>query len=390
MQGMSAQVELNVMKKKTTPLDTNMPLNTNKLFVAFELSKSKWNLCFSDGKKLRERSVLAGQGQLVLKEIQLAKEKFGLAADSQVHSCYEAGRDGFWIHRFLEREGIKNRVFDPASIEVNRRRHRQKTDRIDAEKLVRLLMRIELCGEKKVCSEARVPTYEQEAAMRLHRERERLVKESTGHRGRIRSLCTLHGIKIGSVDRLTPATLVDWQSKSLPPALISELERELQRLKLVREQLRALEAEQRRGLEEAQAQATKKAAKLEAFRGLGLQSSWVLAHEFFWRDFKNRKQVGSCAGLTGCPYDSGQSQREQGISKAGNRRVRTLSIEMAWNWLRFQPQSQLSQWFKENFCQSKRSRRVGIVALARKLLVALWKYLEFDLVPEGALFKVGK
>jgi transposase len=325
-----------------------------------------------------------------MKEISLAKEKFGLKADCQVHSCYEAGRDGFWIHRFLEREGVKNRVFDPASIEVNRRSRRQKTDRIDAEKLVRLLMRIVLCGEKKVCSQARVPTYEQEAAMRLHRERERLVKESTGHRGRIRSLCALHGINLGSVDRLAPATLVDWQSKPLPQALVSELERELQRLQQVKEQLRQIEGEQRQGLEDTQTQASKKAARLKVFRGLGLQSSWVLAHEFFWRDFKNRKQVGSCAGLTGCPYDSGQSQREQGISKAGNRRVRTLSIEMAWNWLRFQPQSQLSQWFAKNFGQSKRSRRVGIVALARKLLVALWKYLESDLIPEGALLKTDQ
>jgi transposase len=200
----------------------------------------------------------------------------------------------------------------------------------------------------------------------------------------------LHGINLGSVDRLAPATLVDWQSKPLPQALVSELERELQRLQQVKEQLRQIEGEQRQGLEDTQTQASKKAARLKVFRGLGLQSSWVLAHEFFWRDFKNRKQVGSCAGLTGCPYDSGQSQREQGISKAGNRRVRTLSIEMAWNWLRFQPQSQLSQWFAKNFGQSKRSRRVGIVALARKLLVALWKYLESDLIPEGALLKTDQ
>jgi transposase len=373
--------------KTTTQLEIDMPHNPNKLFVAFEMGNEKWVLCFCNGKRLRHRQVDAGAQSAVLKEIGLAKEKFGFEKDCEVHSCYEAGRDGFWPHRFLEQQGVKNRVFDPASIEVDRRHRRKKTDRVDAEKLVRLLMRIVLCGEKKVCAEVRIPTLEQEAVMRVHRERERLVKERTAHRGRLRSLLCLHGIKLKSVDRLVPGALRDWQGQTLPAEMVQELEREVQRLQQIQEQVEAVEKEQRQRLKEPQAKETQKAAQLMVFKGVGLQCGWLLAHEFFWRQFNNRREVGACAGLTGSPYDSGESERELGIGKAGNRRVRTLCIEMAWNWLRFQPQSQLSQWFLKKFAQSKRSKRVGIVALARKLLVALWKYLHFGLVPEGALLK---
>jgi len=367
-----------------------MPYNENKLFLALELGKNKWVLCFSDGKRLRHKTIVGGARNELLKEIELAKKKLGFQPDCQVYSCYEAGRDGFWPHRFLEEHGVKNLVFDPASIEVDRRSRRKKTDRVDAEKLVRLLMRIVLCGEKKVCAVVRVPTAEQEALMRVHRERERLVKEKTGHRSRIRSILCLHGIQIRSVDSLAPRRLRGWRKQPLPQEVVEELERELERLSLVEKQLRTVERSQRQRLQEPSTEQAQKAVKLMQFTGLGLQSSWLLSYEFFWRDFKNRKQVGSCAGLTGSPYDSGTMERELGISKAGNRRVRTLCIEMAWNWLRFQPQSQLSQWFVENFGQSQRSRRRGIVAVARKLLVALWKYLHLGLVPEGALFRAAK
>jgi transposase len=375
-------------KNKPTDLDTDMPFNGNKLFLALELSKSKWGLCFSDGKRLRHRTITARARTELLKEIALAKEKLGFGPDCEVHSCYEAGRDGFWLHRFLDQNGVKNSIFDPASIEIDRRRRRSKTDRIDAEKLVRLLMRIVLCGEKKVCAVVRVPTPEQEAIMRVSRERERLVRESTAHRARIRSILFLHGIEFRSaVERLVPSALRDWDSQPLPQEVIEELERELARLSQVRGQLATLQKGQRQRLQEPQMEETRKAAKLIEFNGVGLQSSWLLAHEFFWRNFNNRRQVGSCAGLTGSPYDSGTMERELGISKAGNRRVRTLCIEMAWNWTRFQPQSQLSQWFFENFGHNRRTKRIGIVALARKLLVALWKYLHFGLVPEGAILK---
>ena len=373
---------------KTIPSQpTDTPTAKPMLFLALELSKASWQLCFSDGKRIRRRRVLGGNLPAVLKEIQRCQDKFGLES-CQVHSCYEAGRDGFWIHRALWQAGIQNRVFDSASIEVNRQRRHTKTDRVDAEKLVRLLIRIVLGGETKACAVVHVPTVEQEAQMRLGRERERLVKEQTAHRSRIRSLVQLFGLEIkGPVDQCPVRKLKDAQGEPLSESLVAELEREQHRLQVVMEQIASLEAEQKRQLKARQTQATAKGAKLMLLRGVGPQGAWMLPHEFFWRDFHNRKQVGACAGLTGCPYDSGSSQREQGITKAGSRRIRALSIELAWNWVRFQPSSQLTQWFVRRFGSGKRHRRVGIVALARKLLIALWKYLETDQWPEGAELK---
>ena len=337
---------------------------------------------------MRRRTISGGDCAALLREIQSSSQKFGLAADAPVYSCYEAGRDGFWLQRFLLKHQVQNRVFDSASIEVNRRQKHKKTDRVDAEKLLRLLLRIVLFGETRVCAIVRVPSVEQEAALRVGRERERLVKERTAHRARIRSLLQLHGIQIKSLARLNVQVLVDRQGQPLSRAWGIELEREQQRLNLVNDQVRQLEAQQHQQIKQSATPATCKAAKLMRLRAVGPQSGWLLSHEFFWRDFNNRREVGACAGLARSPYDSGQSQREQGISKAGNRRVRTLCIELAWSWVRYQPQSQLTQWFWQRFGKgTARQRRVGIVALARKLLVALWKYLDQDLMPEAAQLK---
>jgi len=379
-----------IMKKKKPIIHVgDLPQQEKRLLVGIELSKSKWVLCLSEGTQVRQRSVKAGDRAGLLREFALAKEKFGLRAGCEVHSCYEAGRDGFWVHRFLVQEGIRNRVLDPSSIEVNRRQRVKKTDRVDAEKLVRLLLRMVLCGERKVCAEVRVPSPEQEAALRVDRERERLVRERTAHRSRMRALLTLQGIQVKKVEALVPGALVDWQGQRLAAELVAELEREGQRLDQVQAQIKVLEKQQAERLQDPQTEATRKAAKLQGLYAVGLQSSWLLSHEFFRRDFRNRRQVGASAGLTGSPHDSGESRREQGISKAGNWRVRALSIELAWNWLRFQSQSELSRWYFQHYgTANTRRRRIGIVALARKLLVALWKYLEFDLVPAGAQFKV--
>lgn len=356
--------------------------------IGLELSNTKWVMCFSEGQRLRRKSVEARDQKAVKEQIVQAKKKLGLSESCEVYSCYEAGREGFWVHRFLEKIGVSNRVLDPASIEVNRRARRKKTDRIDAEKLVRLLMRIELCGEKQVCAEVRVPSWEQEAAMRVHRARERLVKESTGHRARIKSILLLHGVVVREVERIKFGALVDWEGKKLPESVVVELEGEQRRLELVQKQKEQLEREQEQRIKAGQEVGAKRACKLKFLRGVGLQSSWLLSYEFFWRDFHNRKEVGASAGLSGSPYASGQSEHEQGISKAGNRRVRTACIELAWCWLRFQPQSSLSQWYEKQYgWGTKRNRRVGIVALARKLLVALWKYLYQGLVPENAVLK---
>ena len=363
-------------------------LQTKSLYIAMELSNKKWKLAFSNGDKIREVNVPAGSQKGLREAICRAKERLGMEEDTKVLSCYEAGRDGFWIHRFLEKEGIENLVVDPASIEVNRRYRRVKTDRLDAEKLLRMLMRY-WGGEKTIWRVARVPGEEEEDERRLHRELERLKKERTGHRNRIKSLLVLHGIK--DKPRKDYKAYLEWvrtwDGKPLPEALRGELGRELERLGKLNEQIRFLEKMQEAHLKEPETESERKAQKLNRLKGVGPVSSWMLAKEFFgWRDFRNRREVGALAGLTGTPYDSGDGVRDQGISKAGNKRVRYSTIELAWGWLRFQPESELTKWFWKRFGHgNKRMRRIGIVALARKLLIALWKYVENDEIPEGAV-----
>lgn len=367
-----------------------MSLQAKRLFVAMELSNKMWRLAFGDGSRERERSIPARAQELWLQEVVVAKEKLGLPADAPVVCCYEAGRDGFWIWRMVQKHGCACRLMDPASIEVPRRSRTRKTDRLDAQKLLRLLLRAELWGELAAFSVVRVPSEDQEAQLRVHRERQRLVDERTSHRARIKSLVVLHGIEVGNPATVKIEELRDWDGKPLSAQLRAELRREQQRLMLVEEHLEGIEREQAAALVEPQNVALQKARKLQQLKAVGLQSSWVLSHECFaWRNFRNRKQVGSFAGLTGTPFDSGETLREQGISKAGSGRVRTTMIELAWGWVRWQPQSALTRWFEDQYVRGggKRSRRKGIVALARKLLVALWKYLEQDLLPEGALLK---
>jgi len=360
------------------------------MYVAMELSNKKWKLAFGDGSRIRERNVVARDVEGFLEEVALAKEKLGLPHDAPVIACYEAGRDGFWIDRMLKSHGIENHVMDPASIEVPRQARKRKTDRLDVKKLLKLLIRYALWGEADAFSAVRVPSEEQEADMRTHRERGRLVSERTGHRARFKSLCVLHGITVANPARCQIDKLRDWKGESLAAALVEELKHEQQRLILLEEQIKTLEETQQQCLDSPQKLATKKAKKLQALKGVGMQSSWILSHECFgWRTFQNRKQLGSFAGLTGTPYDSGDTLREQGISKAGSGRVRTTMIELAWSWVRWQPRSELTRWFVRRYmlAGSRRSRRKGIVALARKLLIALWKYVEYGTVPAGAILQ---
>ena len=365
-----------------------MSLQEKSLLVAMELSNKKWKLAMGDGSRRRERCIEARSEKAFVREVEAAKEKLGLPADAPVVCCYEAGRDGFWIDRMLKKHGYRNHVMDPASIEVPRRARQRKTDNLDARKLLKLLIRYELWSERDAFSAVHVPSVKQEAEMRTHRERQRLVKERTGHRARIKSLCVLHGITISNPAKTDIDKLRDWESNRLPPELVVELKREKQRLCVVEEQLKELQQAQQLALVEPQTETLKKVSKLQRLKGVGIQSSWLLGHECFgWREFRNRKQVGSFAGLTGTPFDSGDTLREQGISKAGSGRVRTTMIELAWGWVRWQPDSALTKWFIDKYVAagSKRARRKGIVALARKLLVALWKYVEHDIVPEGAI-----
>jgi transposase len=296
------------------------------------------------------------------------------------------------LHRWLTNNGIANYEIDASSIEVNRRARRAKTDRIDLAQLMRSILAY-LRGEPRVCSMVRVPTPEDEDRKRRTRERERLLKERTGHSNRIKGL--LHGQGIRDAMPLKPSFLSDLErmrtgdERALPPRLREEIRREHERLLLVHQQIKALEAENAAAHHApAKASVEAKAVQLAQLKAVGPQIAQVLANEVFYRDFKNRRQVGSCVGLTDVPYDSGASRRQQGISKAGNHRARTTAIELAWLWLRHQPESELSRWFRERVGTVKgRIRKIAIVALARKLMVALWRYLETGLVPSGAVMR---
>jgi transposase len=355
------------------------------MYMAMELSASTWGLAFSNEEKVRQITALAGDQAGLLRQVQRAKEKLGLAADAPVVCCYEAGRDGFWIHRFLERAGIRNYVVDAASIEVNRRKRRVKTDRLDAERLVRMLMRYEK-GERTVWRVARVPSEAAEDERRLHREIQRLKQERTSHCNRIRGLLVLHGVRLGrqAIVGLAVARLRTWDGQEVPVALRAEL------LRVLVKQIKEMEQTQEQRIKTPQTASDRVASTLHQLRAVGPVSAWILSKEFFgWRTFRNRREVGALAGLTGTPYSSGSSERDQGISKAGNRHVRWVMIELSWRWLQLQPASALSQWFWARFGHGNaRMRRIGIVALARKLLVALWKYVDHGEVPAGARVRV--
>jgi transposase len=365
------------------------------LYLAFELGRKEWKLAFTVGRgeKPRLRSLAAGDLGGLEQEIERARQRWGVAEGSRVVSCYEAGRDGFWLHRFLLSRGVSNVVVDSSSIEVNRRSRRAKTDRLDAQKLLTMLVRHDLGEEGKVWSVVRVPSVEQEAERQLHRDWEELKRERTLHRNRIQALLACQGItlKLGADfgDRLEG--LVLWDGSALPVPLQERLKREWERLTLVEEQIRELKRQREEAVAAASDGSLKQIQKLATLKGIGLTSAWLFVREFFgWRQFRNRREVGALAGLVPMPFQSGSSAHEQGISKAGNVRLRTMAIEIAWSWLRYQPTSQLSLWFRERYGPgSRRSRRVGIVALARKLLVSLWRFLETGVVPEGALLKTA-
>jgi transposase len=321
-------------------------------------------------------------------EIRAAKRRLGLAEDVPVVSCYEAGRDGFWLHRCLTSMGVQNVVVESSSIEVNRRRRRVKTDRVDAGKLLTMLMRWH-GGERQAWRVVNVPGPEEEDARQLHRELDELRGEQTRHVNRIKGLVATCGTTV-IVDRRFPrrlGKLRQWDGSPLPADLCRRLLREFERMQLVNRQIRELEQERMRRIrKEENDPQIGQVRKLMGLRGIGAGSAWLYVREVFgWRKIKNRRQLGALVGLVPSPYNSGQQERDQGISKAGNRRMRAMSIEIAWGWLRFQPTSKLTRWFFQRFGKgSKRQRKIGIVALARKLLVELWKYLETGVPPKGA------
>lgn len=357
------------------------------LYMALELSNKTWRLALSDGAKRRQVAVPAADLIKLACAVAKAKERFGMPASARVVSCYEAGRDGFWLHRHLRSLGIENEVVDAASIEVSRRLRHVKTDRLDGERLLAKLIRHH-AGERGGWSVVRVPSIEEEDARHLHRELARLKRERLAHRVRMQSLLITQGVrlKIKGAARLRLETLTVWDGRALPLELKAELEREQERLAFVERQIEQLEATRRERLRSPRTEAERRIVHLMRLGAIGPASAWLLVMEFFgWRAFRNRREVAALAGLVGTPYNSGERERDQGISKAGNRRVRAMIIEIAWLWLRFQPRSALSQWYQARFAGGGlRMRRIGIVALARRLLIALWRYLEDGVIPEGA------
>ena len=362
---------------------------TPVLYLSLELGQKNWKLAFTVGlgQKPRLRTIAARDTEALMAEIRAAKKRFGLPEDAAVASCYEAGRDGFWLHRFLTSRKVENLVVDSSSIEVNRRKRRAKSDRLDAVKLVEMLIRY--CnGERKVWSIIRVPAVADEDRRQLHRELIELKAERTAHVNAIKGLLAGLGLQ-ASVDEDFPERLEQlrqWDGSAVPEGLRGRLLREFERWRLVGRQVHELEKERTEAIRAGAGPEVEQVRQLLNLKGIGENGAWLLVNELFaWRRFENRRQLGSLAGLTPTPYDSGESRREQGISKAGNRRVRWMMVQLSWGWLQYQPDSELSRWYRRRFGDgNSRVRKIGIVALARKLLIALWRYLETGEPPAGA------
>jgi transposase len=360
------------------------------LYVAFELGKKDWKLAMTSGFGVDPwlRTVASGDVRGVESAVQQGRTRFGLPAQAPVVSCYEAGRDGFWIHRALTQLGLRNRVVDSASIEVNRRARRAKTDRLDVLKLVRMLVRV-CYGEKKVWSEVRVPTVAAEAARQVSRERTALTQEQTRLINQMRGWLATWGCALPRYRKSGWWTVVcDWAGAPLPGEVQTRLARAAARWAVLERQIAELESQQQAAVTAAAPASALR--QLVQLKGVATTSASVLLDEgLVWRAFRNRRQIGGLLGFTPTPYDSGESEREQGISRAGNERLQAISIQLAWNWVRWQPLSALTQWYVAHFGTGKRARRIGIVAVARKLVIALWRYVTRGVVPAGAILKVA-
>jgi transposase len=360
------------------------------LYVAFELSRKEWKLAMTSGFGVAPwvRTMASGDWRGVERAVAQGRARFGLSAATRVVSCYEAGRDGFWIHRALGQRGISNHVVDSASIEVNRRARRAKTDRLDALKLVMMLVRFCL-GERDVWREVHVPSVVAEAARQVSRERTALTQEQTRLTNQLKGLLATWGATLPrrrASDWWT--TVRDWAGAPLPGEVQARLARVEVRWALLEEQIAALEAQQQAAV--TTAAPTSALRQLVQLKGIATTSASVLLDEGLeWRAFRNRRQIGGLLGFAPTPYGSGEVEREQGISRAGNKRLQSISIQLAWNWVRWQPHSVLTQWFCAQFGKGKRGRRIGIVAVARKLVIALWRYVTTGVIPAGAILKAA-
>lgn len=376
------------MTTTTRPAECTAVAST--LFMALELGSTRWKIAFAVTRAMRPRlrTMAAGDVAMLRREVDLAKQRFRLSAETPVRSCYEAGRDGFWVHRALTRQGITNVVIDPSSIAVDRRQRRAKTDRLDATNLVMQLMNA-AAGDRRGWREVRVPSLSVEADRQLQREWETVREDRKRIRNRIQGLLVVQGVREPLTARFAQQleTMRLWDATPLPAELVARLQREWTQLQHVDARLQTLRRARAARVRRSDTVATQ-TRQLAAVRGVATNGALTLTTELFaWRQFTNRRQIGAIVGLTPTPYRSDQTVVEQGISRSGNRRVRALSIELAWAWLRHQPASALSRWFEHRFGHHPRARRIGIVALARKLLIAFWRYLDHGVLPEGAQLK---
>jgi transposase len=380
------------MTETTRPTECIAPAPT--VYLAFELGGTKWTLAFSTSpaQRPRVRSIAAGDLAALQHEVRRARERLGVPASTPVRSCYEAGRDGFWVHRWLASHAIVNVVVDSSSIEVNRRARRAKTDRLDAGSLVRLLMRWAQ-GERKVWSVVHVPTPEAEAARQVIREIETVRQDRLRVKNRRQALLATQGIRC-RLTRGFPAQLETMQTgdgRPVPALWRARLTREWTQLHAIAARLRTLRAARTATLAATDGRVAQVAQQLCRLRGVADTGATLCSAELFGtRAFTNGRQIGALLGLAPVPYRSDQRVQDQGISKAGRRQLRRVSIQLAWCWLRYQPDSALTVWFHRRFgAAGGRSRRIGIVAVARKLMIALWRFAEHGVIPEGARLKTA-
>jgi transposase len=362
------------------------------LYMAIESGERQWKLGFSIGmgQRPRIRVVEARDLERLAAEIAAAKARFKVPEEAPVLSCYEAGRDGFWPHRALTRMGVHNLVVDSSSIEVNRRARRAKSDKLDVVKLGEQLIRYH-AGERRVWSVVRVPTPAQEDRRQMQRELMTARRDRGRLVVRIKSLLATQGVKASPRGALPQqlASLRMWNAEPLPERLLERLGREAAKVRLLDQQIRELERQRKHWLRSASDCGVDLVRRLLRVRGIGPETAWLLAMELFsWRTFNNGRELGALVGLCPTPHQSGTIQRELGITKAGNRQVRAQLIEIAWGWIQYQPQSALARWYDQKYASAGPvQRKKGIVAVARKLLIALWHYAQHDQPIQGAVLK---
>lgn len=382
------------MKTMTRNDESTASMSTHPLtlLVAFELGDRTWKLGFSTGigQRPRVRQIPAGAVDRVLAEVTRAKARLGVPVAAPVVSCYEAGRDGFWLHRYLVAQGVTNYVVDSSSIEVPRRARRAKTDKLDLVSLLRLLARY-VAGDRGAWRVVRVPSVAAEDARHAERSWASVQAERTRVINRLKGVLTTAGVRLrldaSFLERLATARL--WDGTLVPPGLQARLRQSWAQLAFLNEQRRALKASRAAQVVDPTTATGRAVTALQTVTGIGPIGAWVLATEIFgWRQIRNGRELGALVGLVPAPFQSGETSRDLGITRAGNKHVRRVMVQLAWSWLRYQPESALAQWYQRRFGDGGgRMRRIGIVALARKLLIALWRLVKDGVIPEGAAVK---